>query len=506
MDLLRGFFPSFAYSERQHRLRVATDFPSPTFLPASDIPPLDIDDVLVATDDKFCSLNGSPRPRNESSLKPDEFTLVKYFKSLHVADSYKGDGPQHVESSPPTLQVQSRYPRLPDGVPASPCDCDGLDLSIRNWPGRHSRKSVPQLPFPFDDVFDSPSTVWSSPFLFPETPLLDVEMPDSPSDISLPLSPRSVLESPISEEIFLDTSDDDPHANSFPPSPNSFAEGSLPQEVHLDPDHMDEISSAHSPSSISEGPSGEESSFDEVNDPTPSGGNAMRVVHGFPDPTGWIRKTSGIAPHLPLSLYSLTDTRERPPYKLHLLVMLAIYESVDQQLRLVEIYDAIADRFSYYRHTTNAAWQRSIRHTMTLRSIFVNLKTEPSGPGKKKHGRRQGQAKGAYWVLNSAAKDETRPRKRNRDRSTNEADGSDPEQASNTLPKAPVRRSAAKKRVQSVNTPRKRQSKTTYEDLGAVTVDIIAHPTAAKFPKKLQSRVSSASDASARRCTRGLGY
>ncbi|KAF8645878.1 hypothetical protein AX16_007536 [Volvariella volvacea WC 439] len=108
----------------------------------------------------------------------------------------------------------------------------------------------------------------------------------------------------------------------------------------------------------------------------------------------YLRKQLGIAPGLPVDLWSLPDPPpgQRPSYTLPVLVKLAIYGSENKRLTLQGIYDAIAERFEYYRKQKKNAWKHSIRHNLSLNKVFRRayravVDTDAKGD------------RGGFWVL-----------------------------------------------------------------------------------------------------------
>ncbi|KAJ7760668.1 fork head domain-containing protein [Mycena maculata] len=106
----------------------------------------------------------------------------------------------------------------------------------------------------------------------------------------------------------------------------------------------------------------------------------------------------------PVNLSAVLDRADgsRPEVSLPLLAQLAIYGSENQMLTLQGIFQALKDRFRYYRETTEKAWQNSIRHVLSLRTVFVRVERQAHHAGK-----------GAYWTLGTSSGDQyKRPRKR----------------------------------------------------------------------------------------------
>ncbi|KAJ3745173.1 hypothetical protein DFH05DRAFT_1492655 [Lentinula detonsa] len=136
--------------------------------------------------------------------------------------------------------------------------------------------------------------------------------------------------------------------------------------------------------------------------PSPSGDS-----ESFPDAGPSLRAAFDIPPGTPINLNVLPTPPpgERPAATLETLVQLAIYGSPRGKLTLQEIYAAIEDRFEYFK-TTDQKWKGSIRHMLSLKSVFVSTERPPTAPGR-----------GNYWQLDpSVTIKYKRPRKR---RSTN---------------------------------------------------------------------------------------
>ncbi|KAF8169694.1 hypothetical protein K438DRAFT_1444612, partial [Mycena galopus ATCC 62051] len=97
-----------------------------------------------------------------------------------------------------------------------------------------------------------------------------------------------------------------------------------------------------------------------------------------------------------VSLWSVTDppTGEKPSLPLRLLVGLAIYGSERKSLTLQGIFQAITARFKYFRaqdRIGRQSWRKSIRHALSLYSVFTKIERQTPDPGK-----------GCYWILNIA--------------------------------------------------------------------------------------------------------
>ncbi|KZT66519.1 winged helix DNA-binding domain-containing protein [Daedalea quercina L-15889] len=84
---------------------------------------------------------------------------------------------------------------------------------------------------------------------------------------------------------------------------------------------------------------------------------------------------------------------EKPNYPYPLLVKAAILGSPRRALTLQEIFSALEERFDWYRdHKDGKAWQRSIRHNLSLNKMFRKVKRPVTEPGK-----------GCYWTVDFTA-------------------------------------------------------------------------------------------------------
>ncbi|KAJ6460226.1 hypothetical protein C8R45DRAFT_770130, partial [Mycena sanguinolenta] len=106
-----------------------------------------------------------------------------------------------------------------------------------------------------------------------------------------------------------------------------------------------------------------------------------------------LRIALGIPRDKPVSLLSILDppNGEKPPVPLRLLIGLAIYGSELKSLTLQGIYDALSERFEYFRAQDDLgilSWRKSVRHALSLYSIFTKIERGKADPGK-----------GCYWIL-----------------------------------------------------------------------------------------------------------
>ncbi|KAI0076201.1 winged helix DNA-binding domain-containing protein, partial [Panus rudis PR-1116 ss-1] len=106
--------------------------------------------------------------------------------------------------------------------------------------------------------------------------------------------------------------------------------------------------------------------------------------------TPHVRAMLGLKPDQEVNLHALLDPQpgEKPSYPYPILIQLAILGSPRKRLTLAEIYSAIEDRFEWFKNTNDKAWQGSIRHTLSLKSIFRSVSRPITEPGK-----------GNYWMV-----------------------------------------------------------------------------------------------------------
>ena len=149
----------------------------------------------------------------------------------------------------------------------------------------------------------------------------------------------------------------------------------------------------------------------------------------IPIPDDHVRRILGLRENQELSLRALVDPPpgERPGQPIPVLSQLAILGSPKKQLTLQGIYQALEDRFEWFRENRNdKSWQvcpvcyvavsllpklrppsslqNSIRHNLSLYKCFRRIQKPITEPGK-----------GSYWVVDySKGSGTKRPRKRNK--------------------------------------------------------------------------------------------
>ncbi|KAI0749389.1 hypothetical protein C8Q80DRAFT_1074468, partial [Daedaleopsis nitida] len=104
-----------------------------------------------------------------------------------------------------------------------------------------------------------------------------------------------------------------------------------------------------------------------------------------------VRRILGLNPDQELSLNALADppAGQRPGQSIPTLSQLAILGSPLKRLTLQEIYQALEDRFEWFRlNTGDKSWQNSIRHNLSLYKCFRRVAKPITEPGK-----------GSYWVV-----------------------------------------------------------------------------------------------------------
>lgn len=198
--------------------------------------------------------------------------------------------------------------------------------------------------------------------------------------------------------------------HSFPGHPSS-----APSASHV-------VSSRPTPTHSQSLPgSGSSSAYNSQDVSPPSGGHHpsafVNTAPTYPDAGDYLRRQLSMPSGHPVSLASLDDPLpgQKPTQSLPILVKLAIYGSPKKRLTLQEIYQAIEQRFEWYRDPGNKSWKNSIRHNLSLNKVFRNTHRSITEPGK-----------GAYWELDISEgegyKRERKRRKQNRPRRGDDAE------------------------------------------------------------------------------------
>ncbi|TQS39200.1 hypothetical protein Golomagni_00278 [Golovinomyces magnicellulatus] len=83
------------------------------------------------------------------------------------------------------------------------------------------------------------------------------------------------------------------------------------------------------------------------------------------------------------------DDGTKPPHSYAQLIAMSILRAPSRRLTLAQIYKWISDTFKFYS-TTDAGWQNSIRHNLSLNKAFIKQERPKDDPGK-----------GNYWAIKS---------------------------------------------------------------------------------------------------------
>ncbi|KAI9790391.1 MAG: hypothetical protein M1816_005209 [Peltula sp. TS41687] len=89
----------------------------------------------------------------------------------------------------------------------------------------------------------------------------------------------------------------------------------------------------------------------------------------------------------PSQMPLVEDDGNKPPYSYATLIGMALLRAPNRRLTLAQIYKWISDSFLFYR-TSDAGWQNSIRHNLSLNKAFIKQERPKDDPGK-----------GNYWCI-----------------------------------------------------------------------------------------------------------
>ncbi|CZT05350.1 related to HCM1-transcription factor [Rhynchosporium graminicola] len=89
----------------------------------------------------------------------------------------------------------------------------------------------------------------------------------------------------------------------------------------------------------------------------------------------------------PDSFAPLIDDGSKPAHSYAQLIGMSILRAANRRLTLAQIYKWISDTYSFYS-ATDAGWQNSIRHNLSLNKAFIKQERPKDDPGK-----------GNYWAI-----------------------------------------------------------------------------------------------------------
>ncbi|XP_066556962.1 forkhead box protein M1 [Amia ocellicauda] len=94
--------------------------------------------------------------------------------------------------------------------------------------------------------------------------------------------------------------------------------------------------------------------------------------------TGMVPEKKKASPKIKTVKPPKCPSLKRPPYSYSELIKLALNSAPGKRLALPQIYAWVQDHFPYYKYCANPGWKNSIRHSLSIRDIFVR-ETENSG-------------------------------------------------------------------------------------------------------------------------------
>lgn len=89
----------------------------------------------------------------------------------------------------------------------------------------------------------------------------------------------------------------------------------------------------------------------------------------------------------PDSFPPIHDDGTKPPHSYAMLIGMSILRAPNRRLTLAQIYKWISDNYSFYG-ASDAGWQNSIRHNLSLNKAFIKKERPKDDPGK-----------GNYWAI-----------------------------------------------------------------------------------------------------------